>query len=175
MRKPALWAAALALLSTAPLAAQERDLPPAGAEGLRRRIEERFAERVRQELGLSADQMGKLRATSREFGGRRRDLEGRERALRVAVEQQLRPGVEAEMDSLARLTDDLLGVRVAYAQTFRDELADLATYLDPVQRTRLMIMRQRLIRRVQELRRERDQPYGGAGAPGSRRRPMMDR
>jgi hypothetical protein len=161
-----IWPAVLATVALgAPLRAQQpAGPPPAEAEApgaparaaeLRRMIEDRFAARVKQQLGLTDQQTERLRATTKTYGAQRRDLQDRERTLRSALAGQLRPGVAADQDSVARLTDALLNVRTAYVQTFRDENAELAKFLDPVQRSRLMVMRERLMRRVQEIRARR--------------------
>ena len=63
---------------------------------------------------------------------------------------QLRPGVAAVPDSVARLTDDLVEIRVRYAQSFREEQAELSKYLDPVQRARVTLLRERLTNRARE-------------------------
>jgi hypothetical protein len=99
--------------------------------------------------------MQRLRTTVGAYAGRRRDLEARQRDLRRALGGQLRPGVAATADSVARLTDELLDVRVRYAESFREEQRQLARYLDPVQRAKLMLLRDRLTNRAQELRRRR--------------------
>lgn len=125
------------------------------AQELRQRIEERFSQRVQEQLGLTDEQTTKLRATSRTYGERRRQLEARERALREALTGQLRPGVAANQDSVARLTRELVDLRVTYAETWREEMGDLSHYLTPVQRAQLYVMRDRLLQRVQEIRDER--------------------
>ena len=139
-----------------------------GREEMRRRIDSAFASRVRQELSLTEEQANRLRETGTTFGGRRRDLESRERALRDALEGQLQPGVAANRDSVARLTDALVEMRGRYAQTFRDEHKEVSKYLDPVQRARLYMMRERLMRRAHEVRGER---RGGGDYHGRRRAP----
>ena len=64
---------------------------------------------------------------------------------------------------MARLTDALVEMRTSYAQSFRDEHREISKFLDPVQRARLYMMRERLMRRVHEVRGER---FGReAGAP----------
>jgi hypothetical protein len=68
--------------------------------------------------------------------------------------------VGASRDSVARLTDELVDLRVRYAESFREEQAELARYLDPVQRARIMVLRERLVERGREFR---------------GRRPFMDR
>ena len=166
---------ALLILAPVPSALlQAQDSTAAGprAPALRRLIEERFAVRIKEQLGLSDDQMRRLRATTVKFGGRRRELEGRQLAIRRALALQLRPGTAADQDSVAKLTDDLLSGRVAYAQTFRDELAELKEYLNPVQRAQLMAMRERLLMRARQFR----ERQGGIGDGfRGRRRPFMER
>lgn len=137
------------------------------ADSLRQRIEERFAARVQQDLGLTNEQTAKLRASSQTFGARRRELRTREHALRDALNAQLRPGVAANQDSVTKLTDALVELRITSAQAARDEMKDVSKYLNPVQRARLLLMRERFYHRVKEAhghgemrgRRERDRSW----------------
>ncbi len=153
-------------LGSAPAAWPQQEGGRPGREELRRRLDERFAARVKEQLSLSDEQASRLRETHGTFGTRRRELESRERALRSALESQLRPGVAADRDSVARLTDQLVELRTSYAQTFRDEHREISRFLDPVQRAQLYMMRERLMRRVHEVRGERR-----GGAVQGRRRP----
>lgn len=161
MRRSMVGALTLLMaLAAAPLHSQEPGGGRPRLEELRRRVRERFAERVQQDLSLTNDQMRQLRGTVGKFGGRRRDMESRQRALREALAGQLRPGVGASPDSVARLTDELMGLRVHYAETFREEQGELARFLDPLQRARILVLRERLLER-------------GKGHLG--RRPLMER
>lgn len=169
MRQFLLCCVALGALVVNPLLAQDSTAP---APALRHRIEERFASRIQEQLGLNSDQMTRLRATTSKFGGKRRELEGRQLALRRALASQLRPGTAANKDSVARLTDNLVSGRVAYARTYEEELAELRTYLDPVQRAQLMAMRERLLRRAHDFKKQRGDAEGGQRG---RRRSFMDR
>jgi hypothetical protein len=155
MRYSTIWALAALVIVATPAGAQEPAPTRPRLEELRRRVRERFAERIQQDLSLNADQMRRLRVTAGTFAGRRRDLEARQRALREALAGQLRPGLAASPDSVARLTDELMALRVRYAESFRDEQAELAQYLDPVQRARLTILRDRLVQRAQDFRHRR--------------------
>ena len=171
MRRTMMLAAVLAL-GTVPAAWSQSPGDTSrhpGREEMRRRIDSVFATRVRQELALTDKQADRLRETGTTFGGRRRELESRERALRDALEGQLRPGVAADRDSVARLTDALVEMRGRYAQTFRDEHKEVSKFLDPVQRARLYMMRERLMRRAHEVRGERR----GGDYHGRRRPPGM--
>lgn len=133
-----------------PLVAQEPDTPPRGAQ-LRERIEHRFAERIKAELALTDEQAVKLKAVAKENGSRRRELRRRERALSSALDEQFGAGAHADQDSVARLTRELLDLRVEYAESWRDEMGKLS-FLTPVQRARLMVMRDRLLHRAHEMR-----------------------
>ena len=150
MRSTFLWAI-LALVPFSLATAQRGDSTSQRADSLRQRIEERFALRVQEQLGLTDDQAAKLRATSREYNTRRRELASRERAIREAIAGQLQPGVAANQDSVARLTDALIQLRVAEAQAARDELKEQSKYLNAVQRARLYTMRERFAHRVREV------------------------
>ena len=140
----------------APLGAQEPGPPHRGAE-LRGRIEHRFAERIKAELELSDEQAAKLKEVAKENGGRRRELRHRELALTSALDDQLEEGASADQDSVARLTRALLDLRVEYAESWRKEMGKLS-FLTPVQRARLMIMRDELHQRVHRMRGHRRGP-----------------
>jgi Spy/CpxP family protein refolding chaperone len=149
MRRLVLCAVLLAA-SAGPLLAQADSGPPRGPR-IRERIEHRFAERLRHELDLTEEQAARLREVAQENGRRRRELRLRERTLRAALEEQLRKEAKAEQDSILRLTDDLLALRVEYAESWRQEMGDL-DFLTPAQRARLMVLRERLLHRVHEMR-----------------------
>jgi hypothetical protein len=156
MRPNRWWLALAALFLAPPLSAQNQDPDePQRAEQLRQQVEGRFAERVRERLQLSDDQMTRLRGTARTYGARRRELADRERGIRAALAEQLRPGVAANQDSVSRLTDALVALRDSHAHTLRDENRELSEYLTPVQRSQLFVMRERLMRRAREIRAER--------------------
>jgi hypothetical protein len=75
MRAPTCWALAALLFAAAPpLRAQQPGPDRPRLEQLRRRVRERYAERVRQELNLTDDQMRRLRGTVGSYGAERRDM-----------------------------------------------------------------------------------------------------
>jgi hypothetical protein len=152
----------------------EHDGPRPGMMGgrreqLRAQIEERFAQRVKVELGLSDQQMDKLRAAVRADRDRRLHVQDREMDLRRAMADQMRPGVAANQDSLSRLQDALVQNHMARAQLEQQEQRELSQFLTPVQRTRLLYMRQMLMQRIQTIREGRWRPQGGRpGLQGAR-------
>jgi protein CpxP len=151
----------LVLMPLHPAVAQQADTTERRADSLRQRIEERFASRVQSELGLTNEQTAKLKATSQAYSGRRRELRDRAMKVRDELAKQLQPGVAANQDSVAKLTDAMIDLKLASAQLTRDEMKDVAKYLTPVQRARLLVMRERFMERVKE---------HGHGEWGGRRR-----
>lgn len=157
------------------VAQEPAEANPQRAEQLRQLIEDRFAARAREELGLNEDQFQRLRRTTAQFAAERRGVEQQERRLRQAMAFQLRPGVAADQDSVAKLTDALIDVKGAYVQTYRDEMKALSAFLDPVQRAQYFVLRERLLNLAQQVRIQRAlRGDSGAGTPGMlrpRRRP----
>jgi hypothetical protein len=174
-----VWMLSLAVVLTPCLAAQEPDslLQRAEAARLRAQIEQRFAERLQQDLKLSPDQTTKLRATQERFGTRRRTLMQQQMQRRRALDDQMQPGVAANPDSVRKLMDGLRAGRAEMLKIEQDEDQEMAGYLTPVQRARYQQMRERLMQRVGEMRRRPEQGEMGR-RPGMRegraprRRPM---
>jgi hypothetical protein len=169
----------LAVLLAPGLDAQQRDSAArdtAEARRLRAQIEDRFAQRVQQELKLSSDQTSKLRATQERFGTRRRTLMQQQMQRRRALEDQMQPGVAANSDSVNKLME---GIRAGQAEMLRigqDEDRELSGYLNPVQRARFQRMRERFMQRVGEVRQMRREREGMGRHPGVRPgRPRMRR
>jgi len=152
------WVLAIAAVIWVPVA-RAQDLggedDPARNQALRQQIEDRFATRVKTEVGLTDQQLARLRETSMTYGSRRRELAAQERVLRSALASQMRPGVAANQDSVSRLTDNLVNLRASYAQTLRDENREMAQYLTPIQRSQVMAMRERFTQRIREIREQR--------------------
>jgi len=167
-RTSLLWLLSLGLVSA--LGAQVAP-DSARAEQLRSEIERRFGERVRAELALTDDQATRLKATQERFGERRRALMRQQMERRRALQGQMRPGVEANADSVRKLMDAMHAGRQELLRVEQDEDKEMAGYLTPVQRAQFQMMRQRFVERIQEVRRERAgmRGQGGAGRPEGQR------
>jgi Spy/CpxP family protein refolding chaperone len=156
------------------LAAQEPARPDTTEpERLRAQIEERFAQHVQQQLRLTPDQATKLRASQERFGPRRRALGRQQMERRMALQDQMQPGVAANADSVRKLMDGVQAGRAEMLKIDQDEDREMAGYLTPVQRARYQEMRARLHQRVTEMRERRRGRMGSGVGPGSRpqRRP----
>ncbi len=163
-----LAVAGAAALLVSPVAAQDTVPEPVRAERLRQLIEDRFAERLALELGLTDEQTGRVQGILANWAARRRTLEREERRLRMTLMSQMRPGVAADEAVVTRTLDAMLEGRAAYVQTFRDELRDLSAVLSPIQRAQYLLLRDRLAQRVDDIRRERP------GPPPARRFPWRN-
>lgn len=137
----------------------------AEARQLRDRIEQRFSERVQQDLNLTSDQATKLRTTQELYSGRRRTLQQQQQERHRAIDDQMQPGVAANQDSLRKLLDSQRAGRAELSKIEQDEDREMAGYLTPVQRARYQQMRGRLMQRVVEMQMER---RDGAGAGAGR-------
>jgi len=158
------------------LAAQEPTAPQkpdtAEAERLRTQIEERFSQRVQEELRLTPDQATKLRASQERYGAQRRTLMRQQFERRRALDDQMQPGVAANADSVRKLMDANQAGRAQMFKLEQDEDREMAGYLTPVQRARYHQMRERLMLRVMEMRAQRRGGRMGPGmGPGQRARP----
>jgi hypothetical protein len=156
----------LSLLAVAAPAARAQDPGPVRAQELRRQLEQRFMERLRTDLQLTADQETRVRGILGNFATRRRTIEDEERRLRQALSAQLRPGIAANPDSVTVVVDALTANRVSYAQLIQGEMKELGGVLTPIQRGQLFLMREQLLMRAQELRQQsRMRPGPGGGPP----------
>lgn len=167
--RSAVLATLVAFGLAGPSAARAQDRPPNAqrAAQLRQMIEDRFAERLALELRLDADQTEKVRTILLSWAARRRAMERDEQRVRERLNASMRPGVAADERVVNGLIDELMAGRVAYVQSFRDELADLAPVLSAVQRAQYVLLRDRLMQRVQDIRNQR------APEPTRRTRPPL--
>ncbi len=136
---------------------------------LRRQVEQLFMQQARNQLGLSTDQVGKVQQVVGEFAGSRLQLDLTERALNTALRDQLRPGIAADGDSVAKLVTALNANRVANAVSFQNEMTALSKVLTPVQLGQFQLLNDRLLERIRELQQQRPAPAapGGGVLPGA--------
>ena len=151
---------ALMLGTVLPVAGQNtqatrRDTAAVQEVEMRDRIQENFLARAKEQMGLTDDQMTKLRAAEQRVATKRRTIEQEIRRLNGALAEQLRPGIAAKEDVVTKSLDSLGTLRVSYAQVFKEEQRELATFLTPVQRAQFYRMREQMVDRVREVRQDR--------------------
>ncbi|MEZ4411834.1 MAG: Spy/CpxP family protein refolding chaperone [Gemmatimonadales bacterium] len=167
MRRLGWVLTAVVLVAASPLRAQDSGDDSPQAARIRQQIEQRFAQQIQTNLGLTDEQAVKLRATFNTYAPKRRAMEQEERAIKRGLQGQLRPGIAANSDSVAKLVDRLLEIKVTYAQSFVDENREMSKYLTPVQRAQFQVMRERLMARIEEIRQQRQQQFRQQGAVGA--------
>ena len=170
-----LWIviAALVPLTAHPAFAQRS---PGGPPGSRAEMEQRFrakfAEVVKEKVGLSDLQLTKLEETNRRFEGRRRELFTREREIRRGLRSELAERAPND-DRVKKLLDDAFRIQRERLDLQMEENDAMSAYMSATQRARLFGIQEQLRRRMEELR---DGPSGadrrfGDGRPRPRRLP----
>jgi Spy/CpxP family protein refolding chaperone len=159
----ALMVVLMSVASTDAAAQRQRGAGGAGQErvDLERRVRARFAEMMRQRLGLDQAQAGRLSETMESFMEARQRIFRDDQALRRRMEAILVEPDPSEADATA-LLDQMRVLREEEARLFQTEQEALLEILTPVQVVRFHAMREQLGQRIQELR-------GGQGPPGGRR------
>jgi hypothetical protein len=162
MMRRVAWLIGLTLAIAPALPAQDSAAPADSAERerLQAAIERRFGQVVREQLGLSDDQARRLAQTEEHFRPRRRAIFRQQARLRLALQDQMLPGNAANPDSVRRLMDGIQVTRSDMLQLDQEQDREMAGFLTPVQRARYQMLRERLLIRLQEVRRQRMQGRG---------------
>ena len=164
---PWIWALAGLLLLPAPGAAQRRPGPPADRTELERRVRARFAEIVRAELGLTAEQLQEVERVVGSFLAERQALARRGMELRGRLQSGAAGRTPEESRQLLR---EMAALREEEARIMRTEMDALLRTLDPSQALRFYQLREDLTVRVRRLQ-ELDRGRRGLQAPvGTQRR-----
>lgn len=135
-------------------------------------LTDRFSQRVAQALRLDEERARRLRETLQESRERRQELAVRRRALLTEL-SELAHRDRVDQDRVALLLDVLVGMQVREAEINVDEQRRLGEFMDPLERARLLWLRQRFL---QQARQRRGLPQGddldpGNQIPGVRRPP----
>jgi len=130
---------------------------------LQQQVMQRYMQSYRQQAGLSDDQFRQFTEMTGRAFSQRAELREQERALWQALEEQMRPGVAADADSLTKLMDDIVEIQNEIVETERENQEELAKFLTPVQRAQLMLSQRRLQMNIEEIMRQRREGGGGGG------------
>jgi hypothetical protein len=136
-------------------------------EDLRRRFQERFGAVVKQRLQLTDSQAVRLGETNRRFEDQRRLLLEQERDVRMSLRDELLSQEQGRgnQERVSALLDRAIRVQRQRVELLETEQRELARFLNPVQRAKLLGMQEQLRRNATEMRRA-----GPGGAPGMRER-----
>lgn len=169
--KPWLLIASLVVLA-GPLGAQRPGArqQPADRTALERRFSERLGAVLRERLGLTDEQLVRLREVNQRFEGQRRELFQAEREVRVGMRRALVDDSSASNDEVAALMDRALRIQRQRIDLLEAEQRELAQFLTPVQRAKYFGFQEQLRRQMEEMRSRRGASDSSA-TPGFRRRP----
>ena len=142
----------LSVAVSAPAGAQQRD-----RDTIQGQVIDQFMNNLRQQAGMDDEQFERFRLVAqRGFAERRRIQNGQRRILRD-LQNQMRPGVAADVDSVEVLIEVLLQSRQATVDYDRAEQEELAEFLTPVQRAQVVMQLSRLQQRIEQMIRQRMQ------------------
>ncbi len=144
-------AAAVLAAWTSSLAAQD----PTERRELRQQVIERFIRNYRTQAGLTDEQAAQFQQTLRQSMEANAKLQQRERSAWRALEDQMRPGVAADADSVIVLLDALVQVAQDRVEQMRGDQQAYAEFLAPVQRAQLTLAWRRLQNQIQRMQQRR--------------------
>lgn len=155
------------VLAFAPTMSRAQIVPPPGGGQrqrleLERRLQMRFGQQVRDQLGLTQEQFQSLEGVMRSFQEERQTLNRSQASLRYRLRD---PGLAEIGDDAAReLLREMISLQEQELSLYRREQEQLLQVLTPAQVVRFYRLREDLGQRVQALRQGRG---GGMGAgPG---------
>jgi hypothetical protein len=151
----------LALASRSDAQRPVTDSAPERRQALERRVRQRMAAVVQQQLGLNADQMRRLGDVNRDMEGQRRLLHQEERDVRVALRAEVMRGDSANQDRVARFVDQLIDVQRRRIDLLSREQRALAAFMTPTQRAQYLAIQDQVRRRMEDMR---GRPRRGAPA-----------
>ncbi len=154
----------LLILVAGPLTAQDQG--PLARESLRRQVLERFMQNFMQQAGLADEERAQFQQMSQRHFRERAQQDQHRRQLVRALDEQMRPGVAANPDSVSALLESLVVLGEEMAAAVRAQQEEYATFLTPVQRGLFMIHYERFQRQVQSVQRRQiprrgNRPGGG--------------
>ena len=182
MMRRTLVVIALVLAGSGSLAAQQDTTPvpdtaaaPGAATPQRRQLEQqlrlRLGQVVRRQLQLTDEQYAQLQAVNRKYEAPRRDLNQRERYLRLSLRAEIQLGNKADQAKVAAYLDQLADAQESRLQIFRQEQKDLAGFLTPVQRAKYAALEEQLRKRVTQMRQRQFQRQQARRARGASQPP----
>ena len=126
---------------------------PNERQALQQRVRQAFAGVVRRQLNLSAPQMQTLQRTDQKYEQQRRAIvrDERDARLNLAAAMQDSTG-HPDQDKIAQYLDELVRGQRRRAELLEAEQKEFSTFLSPLQRAQYFALKERLGKKLQELR-----------------------
>lgn len=181
MRRTLMIAAALA--AALPLAVTAQGNPPRpGRRGamqqqprpdsarpnraaLEAQVRQRFAQMLRNRLGLTDAQMQKVSEINTKYAGRRRTLLEQERDIRMSLREEIVAGDSTRQRQVSDLLDRMMKAQRQRIDVMEAEQHELAGVLTPLQRAQYIGMEEQIRQRVEGMRGQGGR-MGPGGPPG---------
>lgn len=110
---------------------------------------DRFAQRVGQALHLSADQTRRLRSELQQSRIERERIGAEARVIRQELARLIRES-STDQSRIGELLDQAMALEVRAAEVAVDEQRRLSEFLTPVQRARILWLRQRMAQQARD-------------------------
>ena len=148
------WAAGADAQQAAP--GRERHVAPRERRAeLEGRVREQIAKVVRNRLRLTDEQFRRLVGVNQEYEEQFRKVVGEEREIRLMLRGQMRREDQADQQRIAEGLTQLARLQRRRLDLFEQEQRELAEFLTPLQRAKYAAMRERIRRRMEQMRQRR--------------------
>ena len=160
--------ALLLCLSLALAAGAEAQQPGQGRAQLEERFRRQLAATLKNRLNLNDEQLRKLGEVNQRHEERRRLLVQQERDVRIALREEMLAGERANQTRISEMLDRMIGIQRQRLEIVEREQRELAEFLTPLQRAQYAAVQEQLRRRIEEMRRQRQQGRTPARRPRGR-------
>ena len=126
-----------------------------GRARLEGQLRQGFARLVRNRVGLSDDQMMRLRPVTQRYEQQRRQLQMDERDTRLSLGESLGAGQSADAKQVDQLLQHMVDIQKRRVAVLEAEQHDLAAIMTPIQRARYMALQEQIRRRLEQMRQRR--------------------
>jgi hypothetical protein len=142
-----------AVLAAASLGAQDTTAR-LDRDVMRKRFQERFGAVIKDRLQLSDSQVVRLGETNRKFEEQRRTLIQQERDVRMSLRDELMAQNQSagNQQRISELLDRAIRVQRQRVELLESEQRELARFLNPTQRAKLLGMQEQMRRNAMEMR-----------------------
>jgi len=175
--RTSLALAALVALSTSASLANAQVRPGRGERAqeadaqdrpLARQAREAFGGVVRRQLKLDDEKWKQFQRADRQFEQQRNQLRRDEREARLGLLTAMQDTVNVDQNKIAQYMDQLTQAQRRRADILAAEQKELSGFLTPLQRARLLALREQLTQRVMQAERGQGGRRGGVPQPPPR-------
>jgi hypothetical protein len=138
-----------------PGANRERQADTGGRARLEADVRRNFARLVRQQVGLTDDQMRRLVPVTQKYEQQRRQLLMQERDARMSLRDIVVTRQAADTAQVDRLLQRLIDVQKRRVELVEAENRELSAFMNPMQRARFFALQEQARRRVEQMRQRR--------------------